>query len=312
VYKEEDCVTLFLARTIPVLKQIGSYEIIFCLDPSPDRTEQIIRAEAEGNPDIKLIRLSRRFGQPSATMAGILNATGRSIVVIDADLQDPPELIPDLYRKLCEGVDVVFAKRRSRLGTTWSRKLVSILGYRLIASIADVDIPRNTGDFRIMSRRVVEDLRHLPEGHGFLRGLVAFVGYQQAALEFDRADRAAGRSKYNRITGPFRIAFNGVFGFSTVPLSVLLWLGLLICAASFALIVGVVVKKLIIGEAYPLGIPTIMVLVLFLGGMQLAALGVIGEYIGRIYNDVRRRPLYNIDEAVNLVPRAQFGPIAHD
>ncbi|MBT4489640.1 MAG: glycosyltransferase family 2 protein [Rhodospirillaceae bacterium] len=314
VYQEEDCIKAFIERATPTLEAIGGYEIIFCMDPSPDRTEEIIREEALRNSAVKLVTFSRRFGQPEATMAGVLNASGKAVVVIDVDLQDPPELIAEMYEKLGQGYDVVYAKRRSRSDTSWSAKLVRnplyFVGYKVIAALSETDIPRNTGDFRILSRRVIEELRYLPEGHGFLRGLVAFVGYKQTAVFFDRVERSLGTSKYNQFWGSFKIAFNGLFGFSTAPLSLLLWLGVAICFASFIFILVMVFKTLVLGQVYPLGIPTITVLILFLGGVQLAAIGVLGEYIGRIYNDVRRRPLYIIDDAVNLELRAPFGPTA--
>jgi len=314
VYKEESCIRPFLERCIPAIEAIGNYEIIFCMDPSEDRTEDIIREEALANKSIKLMTFSRRFGQPAATMAGILNANGTEIVAIDVDLQDPPELIMEMHEKIQQGFDVVYATRRSRGDTAWSAKYLRnpyyYLGYKLISALTDVDIPRNTGDFRILSRRVVEELRHLPEGHGFLRGLVGFVGYKQTAVIFDRVERTEGKSRYNSLLGSVRIAFNGLLGFSTVPLSFMLWTGLSICFATFLLILVMMFKILVLGGSYPLGIPTITILVLFLGGVQLAAIGLLGEYIGRIYHDVRRRPLYIIDDALNLEPRSPFGPTA--
>ena len=194
VYKEERNIRPFLARAVPVLERLGSYEILFCLDPSPDRTEEMIREEIARNPRIGLLVLSRRFGQPAATMAGILNCRGRWCVVIDVDLQDPPEMIETLLHRADEGFDVVTARRATREGETWAKKLVARIGYRVINEIADVQIPRNTGDFRIMSRRVVEELRALSERHGFLRGLVSLVGYPQTEVFYER-DRATCRRR---------------------------------------------------------------------------------------------------------------------
>lgn len=299
VYKEEDSIRPFLARVEPILDSIGPYEILFCLDPSPDQTEKVIRTEIDRNPRIGLILMSRRFGQPAATMAGILNCRGESCVVIDVDLQDPPEVIAAMHAKLAEGYDVVYAKRRSRQGETWLKLAVSWLGYRLINFIADVNIPPNTGDFRIMTRRVVEELRKLPERHGFLRGLVAFVGFKQAAIEYDRDPRLAGEGKYNRFFGSMKIAFNGIIGFSTAPLSILLWIGCFIAFLGALLAFTMAFMTLVVGVKYPLGVPTITVLVLFIGGVQLVGIGLLGEYIGRIYEEVRNRPRYIIDRAVN-------------
>ena len=308
VYKEEHNIRPFLARAVPVLERLGSYEILFCLDPSPDRTEEMIREEIARNPRIGLLVLSRRFGQPAATMAGILNCRGRWCVVIDVDLQDPPEMIETLLHRADEGFDVVAARRATREGETWVKKLVARIGYQVINEIADVQIPRNTGDFRIMSRRVVEELRALSERHGFLRGLVSLVGYPQTEVFYERDARHAGAGNYNRYLGSLKIELNGIFGFSTVPLQLMMWSGFLIALISAVAIIVVVAMKLWHGDDYPMGIPTITVLVLFIGGVQLAAIGMLGEYVGRIYDEVRRRPLYIVERAVNAAVRDPRGP----
>ena len=308
VYKEERNIRPFLERSVPVLSAIGTYEILFCLDRSQaDHTEEVILEEAARNSSIAMLTFSRRFGQPAATMAGILNCRGEVCVVIDVDLQDPPELIADLYAKVREGYDVVLAKRRSRKGETPIKLLVSALGYRVINFIADIDIPRNTGDFRIITRRVIEELRQLPESHGFLRGLVAFVGFQQTSLDYDRDERVHGTGNYNRFLGSMKIALNGVFGYSTYPLSLMMWggFGIALLAALAALLM--VFTKLVVGQEYPTGIPTIIVLLLFIGGVQIAGLGLLGEYIGRIYEEVRQRPRYIVDQAVNIPIRCPNG-----
>jgi len=308
VYKEEDNIRPFLGRIRPVLEQLGAYEILFCLDPCSDRTEEIIVEESVRDPRIGLLVFSRRFGQPAATIAGIMNCRGDACVVIDVDLQDPPETILPMVAKLDEGYDVVTARRSSRKGETAIKKLVAELGYSLINRISDVSIPRNTGDFRVITRRVIEELRGLGESHGFLRGLVSLVGFRQTFVEYERDAREAGISKYNRYLGSLKIGFNGVFGFSTFPLSFLLWTGFVILLMSLLAIVYMVVTKLVIGENYPLGVPTITVLVLFLGGVQLMAVGVLGEYIGRIYDEVRRRPQFIVDRAINIALRDRRGP----
>jgi polyisoprenyl-phosphate glycosyltransferase len=309
VYKEEANVRPFLARTIPVLERIGTYEILFALDPSPDSTEKVIREEIARNSNIGLMVFSRRFGQPAAVMAGILNCWGDWCVVIDVDLQDPPEMIEALWRKAQEGFDVVRARRESRAGETALRRFVTQVGYRLINQIADVPIPRNTGEFRIMSRRVIEELRHLAETHGFLRGLVALVGFQQTDIPFARAARSTGAGNYNRYIGSIKIGFDGIFGFSTVPLRMMIWAGFLLAILSALAILVMIGLKLWHGSAYyPMGIPTITILVLFMGGVQLTAVGVLGEYIGRIYDEVRRRPQYIIEHAVNCSVRDARGP----
>jgi dolichol-phosphate mannosyltransferase len=308
VYKEAGNIGPFLERMRPVLDRIGRCEILFCLDPSPDDTDGVIRRAIEHDPRLGLMTFSRRFGQPAATMAGILNCRGAYCAVIDVDLQDPPELIEQMYRQAVEGFDVVYARRRTREGETLVKKIVSAIGYKVINLIADVEIPRNTGDFRVISRRVIEELRHLPEGHGFLRGLVALVGFRQAYVEYDRAPRHSGTGNYNRLFGSLKIGFNGVIGFSAHPLSMLLLSGSVIAGLSFVLAVAMVLVKLFGIRDYPLGIPTLTVLVLFMGGIQLIAVGILGEYIGRIYNEVRRRPMYVVDHAVNVALRDVRGP----
>lgn len=300
IYREENTVRMFLARIEPVLQEIGDYEIIFCYDPSPDRTKEIVLEEIIRNPRIRLLSFSRRFGQPSAIMAGIHHCIGKTCVVTDADLQDPPELIAELYRKLQEGYDVVLAKRRRRSeDEPLIRSLMSFFGYRVINALSDIDIPRDTGEFRIMNRRVIDELCQLKERHGFLRGLVAFVGFNQGVVEFDRTPRAAGISNYHRYIGSIKIGLNGVIGFSNVLLTMTLMAGLAIAAAAVLIGGYVAVMKLVFLKDYPLGFPTLTLLVVFLGGMQLVAIGILGEYIGRIYDEVKQRPPYIVDSYVN-------------
>jgi|SRR5579883_462688 glycosyltransferase involved in cell wall biosynthesis len=309
VYKEEENIRPFLARTIPVLQRLGSYEVIFALDPSPDGTERVIREEIAHNDNLRLMVFSRRFGQSAAIMAGIFNCRGQWCVIIDVDLQDPPELIETLWRKTQEGFDVVRARRESRAGETLLRRMVTAAGYRLINQIADVPIPRNTGEFRIISRRVIEELRLLKESHGFLRGLVALVGFPQTEILFARDARRVGAGNYNRYIGSIRIGFDGIFGFSTAPLRMMVWAGFAIALLSaFAILVMLGLKFWHGREYYPMGIPTITILVLFMGGVQLTAVGVLGEYIGRIYDEVRQRPLYIVERAVNCEVRDAHGP----
>ena len=308
VYKEEGSIRPFLARAVSVLERLGTYEIIFALDPSPDQTERVIRDEIARNKNIGLLVFSRRFGQPAATMAGVFNCRGRWCVVIDVDLQDPPEMIETIWRKAQEGFDVVTTHRTSREGETVMKLIVSWVGYRFLNRFAQVPIRRDSGDFRIMSRRMVEELRGLSENHGFMRGLIGVVGFPQAEVLYERAARHAGAGKYNRYLGSVKIAFDGIFGFSTFPLQVMMWTGFSLALLSAFAILVVFAMKIWHGNAYPMGIPTITVLVLFIGGVQLAAVGVLGEYIGRIYDEVRRRPPYIIDQAVNVEVRDPRGP----
>jgi dolichol-phosphate mannosyltransferase len=300
VYKEAGNIRPFLARSEAVMARMGiSYEIIFALDPSPDDTEAVILGEIDRNPAVKLILFSRRFGQPAATMAGILNCTGEKCVVIDVDLQDQPEVIEQLYNKMAEGYEVVYAMRSSREGETLIKKAVSYFGYSVINRLSDVQIPRNTGDFRIMSRRVIEELRRLSETHGFLRGMVAFVGFKQAAVLYSRDARLTGTGNYNRLIGSLRIGVNGLVGFSSRPLQVMSMAGFVVAAISFLIGIWYVVQK-IAGFSITPGLPTTVLVVSFFSGVQLLALGVVGEYIGRIYDETKRRPMYIVDKKVNF------------
>jgi dolichol-phosphate mannosyltransferase len=301
VYQEERTVPLFLKRIQVVLDKITSrYEIIFALDPGKDRTEEVVEEAVQKDPRIRLLVMTRRWGQPAATMAGIEQCSGKACVVIDVDLQDPPELITQLYAKWKEGYDVVFAQRTSRKGETLPKRAISYLGYWIINHISEVPIPRNTGDFRLIDRRVIEGLRGLKESHGFLRGLVAYVGYKQIAVPYNRDKRTEGRSKYSQITGSLRIGLNGVVAFSSRPLTLATVVGFV--AAGLSLLIGLVYvgKSIFLHEAMETGLAPLFLMVTFLGGVQLISLGIMGEYIGRIYEEVRDRPKYMVARRVNF------------
>lgn len=303
VYKEERNIRPFLQRVEAVLERMAlTYEIIFTLDPCPDRTEEVILEEINRNQNIKLMVFSRRFGQPAATMAGILSCAGDACVVIDVDLQDPPELIEQMYSKLNEGFEVVYAKRRTRKGETIIKRMIASMGYFLINKLSDVQIPRNTGDFRILTRRVIEELRRLNESHGFLRGLVAYVGFKQAFVEYDRDERYAGVGNYNRFTGSLKIGLNGLISFSARPLFIMSICGFLLAGLSFLLGAWYVLQKLTGIDLTP-GLSTTVLVVSFFAGVQLLGLGLIGEYVGRIYDEVKRRPMYIVDRQINFGER---------
>lgn len=295
VYKEAGNIKPFLNRLLPVLEKLTPhYEVIFCLDPSPDHTEEVILKELESNQHIQLLVFSRRFGQPAATMAGLYHCKGKNVVVIDVDLQDPPELIASLYEKIQEGFDVVYAKRRSRKGETLSKRFISWAGYGVISKCSDINIPRNTGDFRIMSERVIKEISRLNESHGFLRGLVAYVGFKQTYVEYDRDERFQGKGHYNPFIGSIKIGLNGLISFSSKPLQIMSLLGASIAGFSF-LVGGWYVFQKLIGISLSPGLSTTILVVTFLSGVQLLCLGLMGEYIGRIYDEVKRRPLFIID-----------------
>ncbi|MSU70587.1 MAG: glycosyltransferase [Opitutaceae bacterium] len=303
VYKEAGNIPEFLRRIKPVLSSITEdYEIIFSLDPSPDRTEDLILESRAQDRRIKLLKFSRRFGQPMATLAGMEYSSGEAVIVMDVDLQDPPELLHEMVAKWQEGYDVVLPQRRQRTGEPWLKKVVSATGYKVINKIADVKIPPNTGDFRLMSRRVIEELVKLKESHGFLRGMVAVVGFKQILIPFDRPPRHQGETNYNRFLGSLRIGFNGIFCFSTYALTLATLFGFLIAGFSFLLMAVYLFYKLM-GWEILWGNPTLVILVSFLGGVQLISIGILGEYIGRIYEEVRSRPKFIVERSEGFEPR---------
>ena len=300
VYREEKNIPEYLRHIRPILEGVtADYEIIFALDPSPDRTEEVILEARKQDQRIKLLKFSRRFGQPMATLAGMQYSTGDAVIVMDVDLQDPPELVGDMVAKWGEGYDVVLPQRRHRTGEPWVKKLVSAIGYKVINKIADVQIPPNTGDFRLMSRRVVNELVKLRESHGFLRGMVAVVGFKQIIIPFDRPARFAGATNYNRFFGSLRIGFNGIFCFSTYALQLSTLMGFGIAGCSF-LLMGVYLFYKLMGWTILWGNPTLVILVSFLGGIQLISVGILGEYIGRIYEEVRARPKFIVESSTGF------------
>ena len=302
IFSEEKNILPFLERTISVIKKLNlNFEIIFALDPSEDDSENIIIKEASKNKNIKMISFSRRFGQPSATIAGLSESKGKYCIVIDVDLQDPPELIESLYRKIEseKSYDVVMAKRKARKGETQTKKIFTSIGYFLINKMTDIKIPRNTGDFRIMSRRVVEEIKKLNETHGFLRGLVSFVGFKQTFVEYERDERFQGKGKYNKYFGSIKIGMNGLFGFTSKPLVIMSTVGFAFAFVSFLLGLWYLVQKLM-GVDFTPGLPTTVLVITFFSGIQLLGMGLLGEYISRIYDEVKNRPQYIIDKKINF------------
>lgn len=294
-FNEEDNVRRIYGRLVRAMERLElEWEVIFSVDPCTDRTEELILQLCDEDPRVKMLRFSRRFGQPMATIAGLEASRGDAVVVVDCDLQDPPELIAELVQRWLEGYDVVYAQRRTRAGETLPKRIVSAAGYRVIRRIADVEIPPNTGDFRLMSRRVVDNVVALKEGHGFLRGLVGLVGFRQTSVLYDRDPRSAGRSKYNRFLGSLVIGLNGIVGFSRYPLQLISLAGMVLSGLAFTLAVAYFALKLG-GVPFPVGNPTIVIVISLFSGIQLLSLGVIGEYVGRIYDESRDRPKYIVE-----------------
>ncbi len=269
------------------------WSVTYVDDGSQDGTRALAERLAASDPRVAVLGLSRNFGKEAATTAGLDHARGDAVVVIDADLQDPPEVIPLLVAEWQAGADVVYAQRRVRHGETWLKRTTARLFYRLMSGVGDVQLPRDTGDFRLMSRRAVDALGTLRERHRFLKGLFAWIGFPSRAVPYDRAPRLAGRSKWNywRL---WNFAIEGITGYTVLPLKVATYAGLLIALLSGLYGTVIVVRTLLDGSDVP-GYPSLLVAVLFLGGAQLTTLGVIGEYLGRVFNETKQRPLYLVE-----------------
>ena len=296
LYNEELNIDYLFERLRSVLSRLNmTYEIVCINDGSRDKTIDCLIEYHHQDSRIKVINLSRNYGKEIALSAGLEYARGEAVVPIDADLQDPPELIEELVAKWREGYDVVYATRRSREGESWLKRFTANAFYRIIDSISRVPIPRDTGDFRLLDRRVVEAIKQLPERNRFMKGLFAWVGFKQTSVLFDRPSRYKGETKWNywRL---WNFALDGITSFSLLPLKVWGYIGLLVAIPSFFYASFLVLRTLLFGVDLP-GYASIMVAVLFLGGVQLVSLGVIGEYLGRVYEEVKGRPLYLVREA---------------
>ena len=301
VYNEEQALPRFLATIRPVLATVTEdYEIVFVADPCTDGTVELIRAEHERDPRIKLLLFSRRFGQPAATIGGMTYARGQAVVVIDCDLQDPPGLIPEMVRLWRAGNKVVIPQRTSREGETLIKRMIAYLGYWVINRISVVPIPPNTGDFRLLDRRVVEQIVKLPESHGFLRGLTSVVGFKTVLVPFNRDARAAGAGKYNRLTGSLKIGFNGIVAFSDSLLRLMVIAGISMAGLALLAIPVVAITKAYGLYGFAQGLATMCILMLFLGGVQLVGMGLLGAYLGRTYEETKRRPKFIVDESLGF------------
>lgn len=291
VYNEEPNLDDLFGRLESVLDRIGtSYEIVCVNDGSKDNTLQGLIDHHKRNPAIKVVNLSRNFGKEIALTAGLDYATGAAVIPIDADLQDPPELIGQLIEKWQEGYDVVYATRRSRQGESWLKRLTADAFYRTISKMSRVPIPRDTGDFRLLDRRVVEAIKQLPERTRFMKGLFAWVGFKQTSILFDREPRHKGKTTWN-YWKLWNFAIDGITSFSFAPLKIWSYIGLFISGISLFYASFLVLRTIIFGIDVA-GYASTIVAVLFLGGIQLITLGVMGEYLGRVYEEVKGRPIY--------------------
>jgi len=294
-YNEKDNLDYLFKRLTKVLEELNIvYEIVCINDGSRDNTLQLLIEYHNYDNRIKIINLSRNFGKEAAMTAGLHYAQGKAVIPIDADLQDPPELIKEFWLKWLEGYDIVYGVRISRDGESWLKKLTAKYFYRLISKISDTYIPADTGDYRLMDRKVIEALKQIPERNRFMKGLFSWVGYKQTAIYFHRLPRQKGKSSFN-YWKLWNFAIDGITSFSSIPLKIWSYFGVFVSFLGIIYGSFLVIKTLIDGVEVP-GYASTIVTILFLGGIQLITLGVIGEYIARIYEEVKQRPLYLVQE----------------
>jgi glycosyltransferase involved in cell wall biosynthesis len=302
-YNEAPILRELYLRIYAVMQPTGeTWELLLVNDGSNDGSDEIMRELHRQDPaHVRVVNFARNFGHQIAVTAGMDYARGDAVILIDADLQDPPEVILQLIEKWREGYDVVYAVRAERQGESWFKKVTASLFYRIIYRITDVDIPLDTGDFRLMDRRVIEAVRAMREQHRFIRGMVSWVGFRQAGVEYVRQERFAGQTKYP-LRKMLRFAWDGITGFSYFPLQLATYLGFGIAALSTLAILVVIYLRAFTATTPLKGQATTLVMVLFLGSIQLISLGIIGEYLGRIYDEVKRRPLYIVSDTLGTEP----------
>jgi polyisoprenyl-phosphate glycosyltransferase len=298
VLNEEEVLPLFYDRVAQTLEG-QDFELVLVDDGSTDRTPGILDQLAAADPRVRVIHLSRNFGYQAAVAAGLDHCRGDAVITIDADLQDPPELIGELIEEWRQGADVVYAVRRERRGESRVKLITARWFSAIFGRLSDLDIPGNAGDYRLLSRRAADALRRMPERKRFMRGMTVWVGFRQSSVPYDRDARYAGDTRYGWRT-LLRIAFDGITSFSHTPLQIATALGFVISFLAFLGIPYVIVNRLL--GFYVEGVSTLLFAILLLGGIQLITLGIIGEYISRIYDEVKQRPLYIVEEARNLEP----------
>lgn len=298
-YNEEAVLEQLYNRLNKVISGLPSYqfEILFVNDGSKDNTLAIIKGMRLKDQRISYVDLSRNFGKEIAMIAGLDHAAGDAVIIIDADLQDPPELIPKMIEYWEQGYDDVYAKRKSRSGETWLKKWTSSTFYKVLQKMTRIPIQENTGDFRLLDRRCVEALKQLREAQRYTKGMFSWIGYNKKEILFDRDPRAAGETKWN-YAKLIDLAIEGLTSFTTTPLRLSALFGCVISFFAFLYMIWIIAKTLLYGEPVA-GYPSLMTVILFLGGIQLISLGIIGEYLGRIFNETKNRPLYFVDEFNN-------------
>jgi len=299
LYNEEENIDILFKRVISALESLKlTYEIICINDGSKDKTLDILIDYHLNNSDIKVINLSRNFGKDIALTAGIDYASGNAVIPIDADLQDPPELIGEMVLKWQEGYDIVYATRKTRQSETWFKRSTANAFYVILDKITKISIPRNTGDFRLLDRKAVEALKRLPERTRFMKGLFAWVGFKSTYILFERQPRYQGNTKWN-YWKLWNFALDGITSFSLLPLKIWTYVGLIISLLSLFYASFLVMRTIFLGIDVP-GYASLMVAILFLGGIQLITLGIIGEYLGRVYEEIKGRPLYLVRDLYGL------------
>lgn len=296
IFNEEANIAILYTRVSKVLNAMNiSYELVFVNDGSKDKSIQLIEALALNNPSIKFIDFSRNFGHQIAVTAGLDYSSGKRVVIIDADLQDPPELISDLYEKMNEDYQVVYARRKSRKGESFLKKSTAKIFYRILASITSIDIPVDTGDFRIIDRKVVDVLKQMPEQEKYLRGQISWIGFKQTYVEYEREERLGGSTGYT-YRKMFKFAIDGITSFSDFPLKFASMAGFIVSLFAFAIMLYTLYSKFILKDTVQ-GWTSIMLSVMFIGGIQLICVGIIGEYLNRMGNNIKKRPLYIINKS---------------
>ncbi len=292
-YNEEANIQMLYDRLSAVLRQMQlDYELIFVNDGSQDKTMELVKNLSAKIPEVKYIDFSRNFGHQIAVTAGLDRAQGQAIVIIDADLQDPPELIIDMYKKMQEGFEVVYAKRAKRKGESWLKLWTAGAFYKILSNITSISIPVDTGDFRIVDRKIVTILKQMPERNKFLRGQISWVGFNQTYIEYERQERNAGETGYT-YRKMLHFALDGITGFSDLPMKIVTYFGFIVSGFAFFVMAYALYSRYI-WEDYQPGWTSLMISILFIGGIQMIAIGIIGEYLSRMNHNIRKRPLYII------------------
>jgi glycosyltransferase involved in cell wall biosynthesis len=298
IYNEEEVIPELHKRLVDFVGKLGlEAEVVFVNDGSRDRSMELLRALAKDHPHYRVVSFSRNFGHQTAITAGVDYARGQAVVVMDADLQDPPEVVLDMVAKWREGFDVVYGRRRKREGETWFKLVTARIFYRVFAAMIPIEVPLDTGDFRLMSRAVVVALRQLRETHRFVRGMVAWIGFKHTEVLYDRPGRFAGETKYP-LRKMVRFALDGITSFSVLPLRFSTYLGILMSVASVGVIIWALLAKYLFHHVVE-GWTALIVVIAIFASVQLLMIGILGEYVGRIYEEVKRRPLYVVGETVN-------------